>query len=265
MRSRSFSSISKHSGAAMSSRLMPPNVGSSAATMSTELVDVVLVDLEVEHVDVGELLEQAGLALHHRLAGQRADVAQAEHRRAVGDDRDQVAARGVLPRAVLVACDLQARLGDAGRVGEREVELADQRLGRNDLELSLASTAVVFERVFLSPHAAHGRPVAHGWQIKRGGLGPPIGGHRTSSPSSCDSVGAAPGVVETICRRSSRLETLSRRAVERHLGSADLRGSSRARPGCLRRTRGERRRAVRRRAGVERRARARHRRPGGGR
>ena len=57
-----------------------------------ELVDVLGVDLEVDAVDVGEALEQDGLALHHRLAGQRADVAQAEHRGAVGDHRDQVAA-----------------------------------------------------------------------------------------------------------------------------------------------------------------------------
>ncbi len=35
MRSRSFDSTSKHSGALMSSRLMPPKVGSRAATMST--------------------------------------------------------------------------------------------------------------------------------------------------------------------------------------------------------------------------------------
>ena len=37
MRARHFRSISKHSGALMSSRLMPPNVGSSAAIMSTSL------------------------------------------------------------------------------------------------------------------------------------------------------------------------------------------------------------------------------------
>ena len=49
-----------------------------------ELVRVGLVDLDVEHVDVGELLEQAALALHHRLAGQGADVAKTEHGRAVG-------------------------------------------------------------------------------------------------------------------------------------------------------------------------------------
>ena len=56
-----------------------------------ELVDVLGVDLEVDAVDVGEALEQHGLALHHRLAGQRAEVAQAEHGGAVGDHGDQVA------------------------------------------------------------------------------------------------------------------------------------------------------------------------------
>ena len=46
-----------------------------------------------------------------------------------------------LPRAVYsqrevgVGGDLEARLGDAGRVRERQVALADQRLGRDDLDL----------------------------------------------------------------------------------------------------------------------------------
>ena len=42
-----------------------------------QLVGVVLGELDVEHVDAGELLEQAALALHHRLAGERTDVAEA--------------------------------------------------------------------------------------------------------------------------------------------------------------------------------------------
>ena len=64
--------------------------------MSTSLSGSRLGELDVEHVDAGELLEQAALAFHHRLAGERADVAQAQHRGAVGDHADQVAARGVL-------------------------------------------------------------------------------------------------------------------------------------------------------------------------
>ena len=50
-----------------------------------ELLGIVGGDLDVEDVDVGEALEEDALALHHRLAGERPDVAQAEHRGAVGD------------------------------------------------------------------------------------------------------------------------------------------------------------------------------------
>jgi hypothetical protein len=95
MRALSCASISKHSGPLMSSRLMPPKVGSSAATVSTTL-DGVGGDLDVEHVDAGEFLEQDRLAFHHRLRGQRADIAEAEHRGAVGDHRDQIGAGGQL-------------------------------------------------------------------------------------------------------------------------------------------------------------------------
>ena len=64
-----------------------------------------------------------------------------------------------LPRAVYShACsgfarDLQARLGDAGRVGERQVALGDQRLGRDDLELPGPAAAVIVERVVFPDHS----------------------------------------------------------------------------------------------------------------
>ena len=57
-----------------------------------QLVCIGFVDLKVEHVDAGKLLEQHGLAFHHRLGGQRADVAEAEHRGTVGNDTNQIAA-----------------------------------------------------------------------------------------------------------------------------------------------------------------------------
>jgi len=44
-----------------------------------QFIGIEFVQLQVEHVDAGELLEQAALAFHDRLRGQRADVAQAEH------------------------------------------------------------------------------------------------------------------------------------------------------------------------------------------
>ena len=74
-----------------------------------QLVRVGLVDLDVEHVDAGELLEQHALAFHHRLRRQRADIAQAQHRGAVGDHADQVAARGVAGGVGRVVDDFFAR------------------------------------------------------------------------------------------------------------------------------------------------------------
>ena len=57
---------------------------------------------DVEAVDVGELLEEDRLAFHHRLRGERADVAEAEDGGAVGDDADEVAARGVARGELMV-------------------------------------------------------------------------------------------------------------------------------------------------------------------
>ena len=50
-----------------------------------------VVDLDVDRVDVGEALEQHRLAFHHRLRRERAEIAEAEDRGAVGDDRDEIA------------------------------------------------------------------------------------------------------------------------------------------------------------------------------
>jgi hypothetical protein len=147
MRSRSLRSISKHSGALMSSRLMPPKVGSSAATISTSLSGSSLVDLDVEHVDAGELLEQDRLAFHHRLAGERADVAEAEHGGAVGDHGDQVAARGVARRPSPGRRDRLAGRGDAGRIGQRQVALVGQRLGSSTRTPRRNVTGVLFEQL----------------------------------------------------------------------------------------------------------------------
>src|SRR5262249_33522316 len=73
-----------------------------------EFLRVALVDLDVEHVDVGKFLEQAALSLHHRLAGERAYVAEAENRGTIGDDRHQIAARGERRRLVRIVLDGEA-------------------------------------------------------------------------------------------------------------------------------------------------------------
>ncbi len=111
-----------------------------------QLVDVLLVDLDVEDIDVGELLEQHRLAFHHRLGGQRPDVTQAEHGRAVGDHCHQVAARGVAKGIRRVGDDLLAGRGHAGRVGQCQVVLVDHLLGRGNGQLAWYRKLVVLER-----------------------------------------------------------------------------------------------------------------------
>ena len=91
-----------------------------------------------------ELLEEATLAFHHRLAGQRADVAEAKDRGPVGHDADQVPARGVFGGQRGVGLDVEAGVGHAGRIGERQVALVQQRLGRRDRDLAADRAAVVF-------------------------------------------------------------------------------------------------------------------------
>jgi hypothetical protein len=101
-----------------------------------ELVDIVLGDFDVEHVYAGKFLEQNRLALHHRLGGERADGAEAQHRGAVGEDGDEVLADREIGGLGRIGGDRLAGEGDARRIGERQIALIAQRLGRLDLELA---------------------------------------------------------------------------------------------------------------------------------
>ncbi len=97
--------------------------GLQAGNDLDELVGVALGQFNVKHVHTGKLFEQAALAFHHRLAGQRADVAQAQHGGAVGDHAHEVAARGVVKRLGRVGLDVQAGVGYAGRISQGQVAL----------------------------------------------------------------------------------------------------------------------------------------------
>jgi hypothetical protein len=79
----------------MSSRLMPAQRRLHRRDHVDQPVRVALRQFNVKNVNPGELLEQTTLAFHHRFRRQRADVAQAEHGRAVGNDAHKVGARGV--------------------------------------------------------------------------------------------------------------------------------------------------------------------------
>ena len=123
----------------------PAEGGPEHADAVHEFVDVGGVDLEVDAVDVGEALEQDRLALHHRLGGESAQVAQAQDGRAIGDDGHQIAAGGVVVGGVGILLDREAGRRDAGRVGERQVAGGGQRLGGRDLDLARTAPAVQLE------------------------------------------------------------------------------------------------------------------------
>ena len=111
-----------------------------------EPVDLVRVDLDVEDVDPGEFLEEDRLALHHGLRGERSDIAEAEHGRAVRDDGHEVLPDGEVRGLGRIGRDGLAGDRDAGRIGEREVALVAERLRRHDLEFPRPRIAVVEER-----------------------------------------------------------------------------------------------------------------------
>jgi len=108
-----------------------------------QFVGVALGQLDVKHVDAGKFLEQAAFALHHRLARQRANVAQTQHGGAVGDHADQIAAAGVVISQVRVGLNVQAGVGHARRVSQCQVALVDQRLGGVDRNLAAGGKTVV--------------------------------------------------------------------------------------------------------------------------
>jgi len=157
-RSFSVSSISKHSGALMFFEVDPADRGRQHLAEPDHVLRIRRVDLDVEHIDVGEALEQHPLAFHHRLRCFRTDVAQPEHGRTVRDYGHQVAARRIAVHSLHVFFDLPARLGHAGCVRQGQVSLCDTGLRGDDFDLPGSSLRVIAQRRFL-PNLGHGFPL----------------------------------------------------------------------------------------------------------
>ena len=115
---------------------MPPNVGSSNWQVADDFLRVRGGQLDIEYVDVREPLEQHALAFHHRLARQRPDVAQPEHRRSIGDDRDQVALGRVLVSQARIFLDRETGHRHARRVRQAQIALRETGLGGADRNLA---------------------------------------------------------------------------------------------------------------------------------
>ena len=112
---------------------------------------IVGVDADREGVHAAELLEQHGLALHDRQTGLRADVAEAQHGGAVGDNGYHVALEGVLVHVLRVFLDLAAGLCHTGGVGGGQVVTGGDFHLAHDAHLSLVGL-VHFQSCFIVIH-----------------------------------------------------------------------------------------------------------------
>ena len=117
-----------------------------------DLIGVFRVDLDVEHVDVGKALEENPFPFHDRLAGECADIAKAEDRGAVRNNRHQVPFGGVSVGIFRVLFDFQAGFGNAGRIGQGKIAGSDARFGGDDLDLPFASGGMVVQRILTLVH-----------------------------------------------------------------------------------------------------------------
>ena len=94
------------------------------------------VDLDIDRVHIGEALEEDRLAFHHRLGGERAQIAQAQDRGAVGDDRHEIALGGIVVDRVGPFRDGPHGNRHARRIGETQIPLGRHRLGGRDLDFA---------------------------------------------------------------------------------------------------------------------------------
>ena len=108
--------------------------------------DVLLRHLDVETINACEFLEQDRLAFHDGLGGQRADVPQTQHRRAIGQNRDEILAGGQMGRLRRILRNGLAGHRHAGRIGQRQIPLVAEWLGRLDLEFAWIGIAMIGER-----------------------------------------------------------------------------------------------------------------------
>ena len=112
-----------------------------------DFVGIVGIYFEVEHVDIGEPLEQNALPFHDGFSGESSDVAEPEDCRAVADHGNQVSPRGVLESVMRILLDLKTGNGDAGSVGEAEIALRTTGFAGSNFNLSGPLPVVIIQRL----------------------------------------------------------------------------------------------------------------------
>jgi hypothetical protein len=142
----------------------PAEAGGDGRHHVDEVLGIANIHFDVKGVDVGEALEEQRLPFHHRLARQGAAVAQAQDRRAVAHDGDEVALGRVVVGAVGIGGDGAHGRRHSRRIGQGEVLLRGAGLARFHPQLARLRQGVVSQRpppqVLLALRLAHGALLA---------------------------------------------------------------------------------------------------------
>ena len=129
---RSSSSMMKQSGALMSSRLMPPKVGSSIWQARMTSWGSLAASSRSKTSMSAKRLNRTPLPSITGLPASGPIFPKPEHGRAVGHHGHQVALGGVAIGQVRLLLDFQTRNRDSRRIGKAEVALRVAGLGRRD-------------------------------------------------------------------------------------------------------------------------------------
>ena len=83
------------------------------------VIGVVGIQFNIEDINICESFEEHSFPFHHRLSGERPDIAKSENCGSIRNNTDKVSFCCVFVSVVRVGCDLAARFGNAGGVRKR--------------------------------------------------------------------------------------------------------------------------------------------------
>src|SRR5690606_1624678 len=104
-------------------------------------------DFDIENVNTSKTLEQHPFAFHDRLGSQRAEIAQTENSRTIGNNRNQVALTSVLVGVIQVLGDFAHGLSNTRTISQRQITRSGSRLGQLDAQFARTRASVIFERI----------------------------------------------------------------------------------------------------------------------
>ena len=136
---------------------MPPKIGAMFMTVSTISSTSCVARQIGKASTLPNSLKSIDFALHHRYRSLRPDVAETEHRAAVGDDGNRVALDGEVAHAAWILGDGHADSRHPGRVHHRQVVARPDRVSRRHLDLAAEVREKRAVRVFEHLDAGHAR------------------------------------------------------------------------------------------------------------